>query len=190
MVGRNRGFYLSRLPVLVALVALLLGGMWLLERSDKQARDTIRKHHLEDIERSLFFARGQHGTYPPYASSSWCGLLNAPENAAVRAEVEGALRAQNEMYANQAKPFPVDPLMDQLPREALAAWGQSQKDGSKRVPDYFYWKRSPAVFELYAILEADPTGERSTAGCDNAATLTYDYGLNSAFREDRVTLTP
>ncbi|GEM_PF-1865597 len=171
MVGRNRGFYLSRLPVFVALAALLLGGMWLLERSDKQARDTIRKHHLEDIERSLFFARGQHGTYPPYASSSWCGLLNAPANAAVRAEVEAVLRAQNETYANKAKPFPTDPL-------------------AEAGVDYFYWKRSPAVFELYAILEADPNGERSTAGCDNAAALTYDYGLNSAFRENRVTLTP
>lgn len=161
----------SRLPVLLALFAVLGGGIWLMERSDQQARDTIRKHHLEDIERSLFFARGQHGTYPPYNEVTWCGQLNAPQNAAVKAQVEAVLRAQNEKYGNEAKPFPTDPL---------AASGV----------DYFYWKRSPALFELYAILEADPTGERSTAACDNAPPLTYDYGLNSALREDRVTLTP
>lgn len=145
--------------------------MWLVERSDQQARDTIRKHHLEDIERSLFFARGLHGTYPPYDMVAWCGQLNAPRNAAVKAQVEAALRAQNETYANPAKPFPTDPLAH---------------DGV----DYFYWKRSPALFELYAILEADPTAERTTTGCDNAPPLTYDYGLNSSLREDRVTLTP
>lgn len=161
----------SRLPVLLALFAVLFGGIWLVERSDKQARDTIRKHHLEDIERSLFSARILHGSYPPYDVPTWCGLLNAPENEAVRAQVEAALRAQNETYANQAKPFPTDPLA---------------ADGV----DYFYWKRSPVVFELYAVLEADPTGERNTSGCDNAPNLTYDYGLNSALREERVTLTP
>lgn len=171
MIDRIRRLPLSYLPVLVALVGLLVGGMWLLERSDRQARDTIRKHHLEDIERSLFLARDLHGTYPPYEQTTWCGQLNDPQNAAVAAQVEAALRAQNEKYGNQAKPFPTDPL---------AAQGV----------DYFYWKRSPALFELYAILEADPTGERTSAGCDNAEQLTYDYGLLSAFREERVTLTP
>lgn len=182
----------SRLPVLLALFAVLGGGIWLMERSDQQARDTIRKHHLEDIERSLFFARGQHGTYPPYDKVAWCGQLNAPHNAAVKAQVEAVLRAQNEKYGNEAKPFPKDPLQDLSPREAKPAWGRraDEQGQNNQLPDYFYWKRSPALFELYAILEADPTGERSTAMCDNAPPLTYDYGLNSALREERVTLTP
>ncbi len=163
---------MSALPIFIALIALLVGGIFLLERSDRQARDTIRKHHLEDIERSLYFARKLHGTYPPYEAPTWCGKLNAPENAAVRAEVEAALRAQNEKYANPAKPFPTDP--------------QAAKDGS----DYFYWKRSLALFELYAVLEAAPTGERSTTACPTTPNLVYDYGLSSALREDRTSLAP
>lgn len=171
MVPQPHWLNISRLPVILAAVGVLLGGLWLLERSDQQARDTIRKHHLEDIERSLFFARSVHGTYPPYDQPTWCGQLNAPQNTAVRAEVEAVLRAQNKTYANAAKPFPADPR-------------------ASAGVDYFYWKRSPALFELYAILEASPTGERRTAGCDNAPDRAYDYGLLSAFREDRVTLTP
>lgn len=160
-----------RLPVAVALLGVLLGGMWLLDRSDKQARDTIRKHHLEDIERSLFFARDVYGTYPPYEQPTWCGRLNDPANETVRMHIEAVLREQNATYANAAKPFPADPLF----QEGI---------------DYFYWKRSPALFELYAILEADHSGDRSTRGCDNAPALTYDYGLTSVWREDRSTLQP
>lgn len=168
---------LSRLPVLLALLALLVGGAALIERSDRQARDTIRKHHLEDLERSLYFAQTIHGTYPPYEAATWCGRLNDPAHAAVRAQVEAALRAQNEKYANAAKPFPTDPLWGQSSSVDLA-----QED---QIPDYFYWKRSPALFELYAVLEAAPTGERATQACGSAPAGRYDYGISSAERIDR-----
>lgn len=162
----------SRLPVSLALISVALGGLFLLNRADTQARDTIRKHHLEDLEHALYFARALHGTYPPYDQPSWCGPLNDPANADVRAEIEAALRAQNEKYANHDKPFPHDPLAGRAPA-GLAG----------RPPDYFYWKRNPAVFELYAILETDPTAERSTAACLSSTTLTYDYGITSVWRE-------
>lgn len=160
-----------RLPVLVALGVVLVGGLFLVERSDAQARDTIRKHHLEDIERSLYFARSLRGTYPPYDQPTWCGRLNDPASEAVRLEVEEALRAQNEKYGNLEKPFPTDPA------------------ATKLTTDYFYWKRSPAVFELYSILEAAPTGERATTWCERAPELQYDYGITSSLdREGRFSL--
>jgi transglutaminase-like putative cysteine protease len=159
----------ATLPIVLALAFLIIGGVFLLNRADAQARDTIRKHHLEDIEQALYFARGQHGTYPPYDESTWCGQLATPGSKTVRTQIEEVLRAQNEKYANPDKPFPADPLHDQLIPEA---------------PDYFYWKRSPAVFELYAILEADQNGERSTRQCENAAGHDYDYGLTSVWREN------
>lgn len=157
---------LFHLPIVIALLLVGLGGAYLLDKADKQARDTIRKHHLEDIERSLYFARSLKGTYPPYEQGTWCGVLNAPGNEAVLAQLETALRAQHEKYANPAKPFPADPLA------GISA-------------DYFYWKRSPSSFELYAGLEAAPSGERSTADCPAENTLTYDYGIASAWRANR-----
>ncbi len=150
----------------MAFILTIVGGIYLLEKAERQARDTIRKHHLEDIEQSLYFARSLHGTYPPYENTSWCGLLNAPENRAVRDQVEEALRKQHEKYANPEKPFPSDPLVNGEPG------------------DYFYWKRSPASFELYAKLEEAPTGERSTRDCSGYAAATdYDYGIFSLWRE-------
>jgi hypothetical protein len=153
---------ITDLPLFVALITMLLGGIFLLNLADAQARDTIRKHHLEDIEQSLYFARGLHGTFPPYDQPSWCGLLNDPVNSSTLIQIEEALREQNEKYANLKKPFPQDPL---------------------NSPSYFYWKRSPANFELYAILETDPNQERSTHDCNNAPELDYDYGLTSIWRE-------
>lgn len=162
----------SRLPVLVALFSLLIGGWWLLHHSDQQARDTIRKHHLADMEQALFTARQLHGTYPPYDQATWCGRLTDPKNEAVRAEVETALRAQNEKYANPAKPFPVDPRFANTPQ------------------DYFYWKRSPASMQLAARLEAAPTGEFSTVACPGSENVAYDYGITSVNREDLVNVNP
>ncbi len=156
----------NQLPLLIALAIMLLGGWFLLGRADTQARDTIRKHHLEDLEQALYFARNLHGTYPPYDQPSWCGTLSSPGNEEVLAQVEQALRTQNEKYANLAKPFPKDPLAD------LSS------------PDYFYWKRNPATFELYSVLETDPTAERGTAGCGQNP-IYYDYGLTSLWRKDR-----
>lgn len=153
---------LNRLPVLLALAALLFGGILLVDRADAQARDTIRKHHLEDIERSLYFARSLRGTYPPYGQPTWCGLLNDPANANVRAQVEEALRSQHEQYGNLEKPFPTDPAAEAL------------------HTDYFYWKRSDALFELYSVLEADPNGERSSQLCPGAAPQFFDYGIVSS----------
>lgn len=160
-------FSTRQMPLLVALILVGVGGAGLLTRADQQARDTIRKHHLADIETSLYLAKSLHGTYPPYEQASWCGQLNDPKNADARRQLEAALRQQNEQYANQAKPFPTDPL---------------------KVHDYFYWKRSPAMFELYAILETDKTNERNSLDCPNAAPMFYDYGTASIWREGRVNL--
>lgn len=170
-LSQNLARALPYLPVFVALFWLVAGGVLLLNRADAQARDTIRKHHLEDIERSLYAARLKYGTYPPYDQPTWCGSLSDPVNEAVRAQVEEALRSQNEKYGNEAKPFPTDP-----------ASGEGY--------DYFYWKRSPGIFELYAILEADRNAERSSRSCPTATAQEYDYGLTSVFREDRATNQP
>ena len=155
---------LKNIPLAVALLLILLGGVALLERAEAQARDTTRKHHIEDIENSLYFARSIHGTFPPYEHTTWCGVLNDPDNRDVRDQVETTLRAQHEKYANPDKPFPSDPLF---------AGGEQ---------DYFYWKHSPSSFELYAVLEEDPNGERATHTCDNG-TVAYDYGVTSTSRE-------
>ncbi len=154
------------MPVLLALILLAGGGVFLLHRNDQQARDTIRKHHLADLEDSLYFARSLHGTYPPYDQSSWCGVLNQHTDSATFKEVEEALRLQNEKYKNIAKPFPSDP------RYADAA------------QDYFYWKHSPASFELFSILEQDNNGNKSVGACPEEKSRTYDYGLTSVWREN------
>ncbi len=146
----------------------------MLNRADAQARDTTRKHHLEDIEQALYSARARYGTFPPYDQPTWCGILSSPGNEQVTALIEKVLREQNEKYANPDKPFPRDPLAP--PRQQVAA----KSDNTS--PNYFYWKRSPAVFQLYSVLEASPTGERSTAGCRNSPPIPYDYGLTSIWR--------
>jgi hypothetical protein len=158
----------SHLPILIALVALLVGGVFLLDRADAQARDTIRKHHLEDIEQALYLARGVHGTFPPYDQPTWCGQLDSQDAVPVLKQIEQALRTQNEKYANLEKPMPTDPDANNI----------SLNRG------YFYWKRSPAVFELYSALETDPNGERSTVNCPDATPVDYDYGITSVWREN------
>lgn len=156
------------MPLLAAFILLLGGGVFLLDKADKQTRDTTRKHHLQDIEDSLYFARSLTGTYPPYNEASWCGFLNAPQNSEVKSQVEEALRAQNDKYANLEKPFPTDPLANK---------------GSGY--DYFYWKRSPSTFELYSVLEAEKTGERNSLLCSNAPAQYFDYGIASFGRENK-----
>lgn len=148
----------QQLPLAAAFALVTLAGFFLLHRADEQARDTIRKHHLADIEQGLYFARELHGTFPPYDQPSWCGLFHDPKNLVVRNQVEEVLRQQDNKYSNEAKPFPSDPLVGQ---------------------DYFYWKRSPAVFELYASLEQDDNNERNSLLCDNNPGLYFDYGLTS-----------
>ena len=167
----------AKAPLYVSLFFLVIGGIFLLERADAQARDTIRKHHLQDIEQSLYFARNIHGTFPPYNQSSWCGILSAPENTIVLTQIEETLRAQNQKYANPDKPFPKDPQADLSSPEALAKGGSTP-------PDYFYWKRSPASFELYAILETDQNRERPTSLCPESNNYLYDYGISSVWREN------
>ncbi|MDP3997705.1 MAG: hypothetical protein U1C49_00725 [Candidatus Andersenbacteria bacterium] len=156
-------FIIAKAPPLIALAVLLLGGIFLLNRADVQARDTIRKHHLDDLETSLYLAHDLHGTYPPYNQPTWCGLLNDPTNSSVRAPIEEALRQRIDKYANNTKPFPTDPLASEL-------------------PDYFYWKRTPTLFELDSILEIDRNGLYGTSGCPNAPLFYYDYNLNSGLR--------
>ena len=160
----------AQIPVAVALVALLCGGIFLLERSEAQARDTIRKHHLADIEQALLLAQRRHGTYPPYDQPFWCGTLNGSNNQVVREQVEAALRQRHELYANLAKPFPTDPLKE------------AQGGKIRRTNDYFYWKRSPATFELFALLEADNQGTFDNSTCNGSDPAIYTYGLNSRAR--------
>ncbi len=157
---------LAFLPIIMALLMLAGGGIYLLERAERQTRDTTRKHHIEDIEQGLYFAYSLQGTFPPYEQPTWCGRLNDPANKTVLSQVEASLRAQHTKYANPAKPFPSDPIFA----------GGSQ--------DYFYWKRSPASFELYSILEETPTGERNTAFCPSAPNTSYDYSVASVWRQD------
>jgi len=167
----------AQTPIFVAFLLLVIGGIFLLEKAEAQARDTIRKHHLEDIEQALYLARNTHGTYPPYEQPFWCGTLSAPGNEDTTTQVEKILRQQNAKYANPAKPFPTDPLArDQQAINSLT--------GENRSPTYFYWKRSPSSFELFSVLEADPNGERSTNLCHNSDHLTYDYGIASVWREN------
>ncbi len=156
----------TMLPLALALLLLAGGGAYLLEKADRQARDTIRKHHIEDIEKSLYFAYSLNGTFPPFEEAAWCGVLNDPRNKEVLAQVEAALRAQHEKYANPDKPFPADPMF------------------AGTAKDYFYWKHSPASFELFAVLEQTPTGERNTVGCANASSQKYDYGIASVWRQN------
>ncbi len=134
-----------------------------MNRADEQARDTTRKHHLQDLETSLYAVRMIHNTYPPYEMNTWCGQLNDPKNSDVRSQIELALRNQNDKYANLAKPFPTDPAGNF---------------------DYFYWKKSANIFELYAKLENDSEGSFSTKLCPGEADRVYNYGLNSALREN------
>lgn len=169
------------LPIALATIGLLIGGFFLLHRSEAQARDTIRKHHLQDIEEALYFAYSQQGTYPPYDQPAWCGFLRAASDTNAYSQIEEVLRQQNEKYANPDKPFPIDPLAeDQSPREAPPL---AERSGADQVPTYFYWKRSPAVFELYSILETDPNHTRSTSACAAQPDQIYDYGLNSRLRQ-------
>lgn len=165
--GDRKQSPLTRLPLVIALVLVAIGGFYLLDKADKQARDTTRKHHLQDIEQALYFARSTNGTYPPYDQAHWCGSLNDPENRQVRDQVEEVLRAQNDKYENVEKPFPFDPNYNQ-----------------QGPYDYFYWKRSPAVFELYAVLETDKNGEKNSFTCENATPQRYDYGITSRWREN------
>ncbi len=156
-------FRISYAPVAVALVLLLVAGFILIHKEDQQARDTIRKHHLADIETALEFAKQQHGQFPPYDQLTWCGVISDPANKDLQAEIEAPLRQSVDKYANPAKPFPEDP-----------------KDTTR---NYYYWKRSPEMFELYSILEAAPTGDRNTFSCPSGLHTTYDYGISSILRE-------
>jgi len=143
----------------------MTAGTLLLIKQDRQSRDTIRKHHLADIETALYLARNNHGTFPPYNELSWCGVISAPENKEVRSAIEESLRIAVEKYENPEKPFPEDP--------------------KEKEKNYYYWKRSPSMFELYSVLEADTTGERNTFACENGIHTTYDYGIASILRESR-----
>lgn len=151
-------------PIAAALFLLLVAGALLLQKQDLQARDTIRKHHLADIESALYLSRNVKGTFPPYDAFSWCGVISAPENKAVQSQIEEYLRIAVEKYENPDKIFPEDP--------------------TEKERNYYYWKRSPTMFELYSILEAAPTGERNTFDCPEGIHNTYDYGIASILRED------
>lgn len=147
-------------PLIIALIGLIAGGLYLIDLQAKQMRDTTRKHHIADIETSLYFARSRNGTYPPYNQTNWCGFLN--EDSATRQQIEQALREQNEKYENPNKPFPTDP---------------------NPINDYFYVKRSPASFELYAVLETDDNNDRNNFFCTETKPTNFDYGIASVHRK-------
>lgn len=175
----RRPFLFSHLPLALATLGLLFAGSFLLHRSDAQARDTIRKHHLFDIEQALYYAFREHGTYPPYDEPTWCGVLGDTGSRDVRSQIETALRQVGEKYAKPDKPFPADPVVENQATPLITARPAATED---TAPGYFYWKRSPAVFELYSILEAAPTQDRNSYGCPEASAEVYDYGINSRLR--------
>lgn len=164
-----------------ALVGALLFavGLWALDLHARQARDTTRKLDLEDLESGLLRTLTQTGTLPPAAEPSWCGVINAPANRAVREDIEHALR-ETKKYAKPTKPFPIDPRFG----------------GTDR--DYAYWKTSPVSFELLAELEADPNNSRplDLARCEpidrqagpqaprssRRSEVEYDYAIRSLQR--------
>lgn len=155
---------MNKALIACALLLLLIAGGFLLLKQDRQARDTIRKHHLADIESALYLARTKHGTFPPYDQFTWCGTLTKQKNEHVRKDIEDTLRIAVEKYKNPAKHFPQDP--------------------TEYERGYYYWKRSPSMFELYSILEAAPKGERNTFACPEGIHTTYDYGIASILREN------
>lgn len=129
------------------LFALLGGGVFsllglgLLDLQDRQARDVKRALDLEDLETALLRVLATTGTLPPADAPSWCGVVNAPENAEILAEIERSLR-ETKKYAKAEKPFPADPRFL----------------GTEK--DYAYWKTSPVSFELLSELEADANNSR------------------------------
>lgn len=155
----------SYMPVLAMLFLLAIGGFFLIQKEDLQSRDTIRKHHLADIETALKLAKKQHGQFPPYDVLTWCGVISDPANKDLQNDIETLLRKSVDKYANLEKPFPIDP--------------------KESVRNYYYWKRSPAMFELYAVLEADNNGDRNTFSCPTGLHTTYDYGISSILREEQ-----
>lgn len=126
---------------LLGAVILVAVGTWALRLQAQQARDTERKLDLEDLESGLLRVLTQTGTLPPLGETSWCGVISAPANRAVREDIEHALR-ETQKYAKPAKPFPTDPRF-----------------GGTDL-DYAYWKTSPVSFELLAELEADNNNSR------------------------------
>lgn len=148
--------------VLSTVVVLVLAGLWALNLQAQQARDTKRKLDLEDLEVALLRSLTTTGTLPPEHEPVWCGALNSPEHAMVRAAIERVLR-ETGAYRNPLKPFPTDPR-----------WRGTSRD-------YAYAKTSPVSFELFAELEADPNDSRrleEACGTDTA----YDYGIASLNR--------
>lgn len=146
---------------LVVIVAFFLVGLWALRLQAAQARDTIRKHDLQDIEEALMRYSRTTGTFPPSTYPTWCGVLSDPRNAAVASAIETALR-QDEKYGKPEKPFPRDPRFADTSR------------------GYTYWKTSPVSFELLAELEADPNNTRVVPEC--SASVAYDYSTVSVSR--------
>jgi hypothetical protein len=153
----------ARRPWMWGITAITLTalGTWAIRLQAEQARDTVRKHDIEDLEHALTRSARAAGTYPPEGVSSWCGTLTNPRNRAVRDVVEAALR-RDDKYAKSDKPFPADP----------------RYAGTDR--DYFYWKTSPVSFELLAELEADRTDARDTTDCGGS--VAYDYSVVSQLR--------
>ncbi len=145
----------------IAVIVFMGVGVWAIELQARQARDTMRKHDLEDLEHALIRHARAMGTVPPDNVPAWCGTLSASTHAPVRAVIEAALR-RDEKYAKLEKPFPQDPRFG----------------GTAR--DYFYWKTSPVSFELLAELEGDANDTRETAAC--GGTVAYDYGITSTER--------
>lgn len=145
---------------LVAIVFVALG-VWALRLQALQARDIVRKHDIEDIELALGRYEKTHGTYPPENAASWCGNLSDPANKEILKQLETSLR-QDKKYAKAEKLFPFDPVY------------------KNTTNDYFYWKTSPASFELLAKLEADKNGSRDAAPCGNKTA--YDYSVVSFLR--------
>lgn len=147
------------LPIFVLFFIFL--GSWALRLQALQARDIVRKHDIEDIENALNRFEKKNGTYPPIEAATWCGTLSDFKNKEIRSAIETSLR-EDEKYAKPEKKFPNDPTY------------------KNTINDYFYWKTSPASFELLAKLEADKNGSRDASLCGNKTA--FDYSVVSFLR--------
>jgi len=151
----------NRYTFLAVTILFLVAGVWGIRLQALQARDIVRKHDIEDIENALGRYEKVHGTYPPENVASWCGTLSDSASKDVLNQIETSLR-QDDKYAKPEKKFPVDPIY------------------KNSANDYFYWKTSPASFELLAKLEADKNGSRDASPCGNKTA--FDYSVVSFLR--------
>lgn len=149
--------------VLLLLCVLAVCSLYGFKRIAALARDTERKHELDDLEQALYRYLRQYHVYPPREHPFYCARLSSSSARALRAEIEVFLR-RDVKYQNPAKPFPADPAF------------------ANQAGDYIYWKRSPRAFELYAATELSSSKGAPFFPCAQS-NFPYHYRIRSIKRE-------